>query len=37
MSKVEPFKAAAIQAEPAWLDVAAGVDKAISLTFPFWP
>ncbi|MCK6064889.1 MULTISPECIES: carbon-nitrogen hydrolase family protein [Microbacterium] len=31
MSKVEPFKAAAIQAEPAWLDVAAGVDKAISL------
>lgn len=31
MSKVAPFIAAAVQAEPAWLDVDAGVDKAISL------
>lgn len=31
MSKVEPFIAAAVQAEPAWLDVSAGVDKAVSL------
>jgi aliphatic nitrilase len=31
MSKVSPFVAAAVQAEPAWLDVDAGVDKAVSL------
>ncbi|WP_295119605.1 carbon-nitrogen hydrolase family protein [uncultured Leifsonia sp.] len=31
MDKVAPFIAAAVQAEPAWLDVDAGVDKAVSL------
>lgn len=31
MSYTVPFKAAVVQAEPAWLDVAAGVEKAISL------
>lgn len=30
MASVEPFKAAVVQAEPAWLDVRAGVDKAVS-------
>ena len=28
---IEPFIAAAVQAEPCWLDVAAGVDKAVAL------
>ncbi len=28
---IAPFKAAAVQAEPAWLDVDAGVDKSLAL------
>jgi nitrilase len=31
MSTIPPFTAAVVQAEPAWLDVAAGVDKAVGL------
>lgn len=31
MSKIEPYTAAVVQAEPAWLDVQAGVEKAVSL------
>ncbi len=28
---IPPFKAAVVQAEPAWLDARAGVDKAVLL------
>lgn len=31
MSNIAPFKAAAVQAEPAWLDVDAGTDKTVAL------
>ncbi len=31
MSEIGPYRVAAVQAEPCWLDVDAGVDKAVSL------